>query len=69
MSMKAEALSTAGTSLSPGNDVIGLILQIGWLGFFVFYMFYGQRLQIKIMLKEIESSLYKCSSSRTRDGL
>ncbi len=59
MSMKAEALSTAGTSLSPGNDVIGLILQIGWLGFFVFYMFYGQRLQIKIMLKEIESSLYK----------
>ena len=59
MSMNAEALSTAGTSLAPGNDIIGLILQIGWLGFFVFYMFYGQRLQIRIMLKEIESSLYK----------
>ena len=59
MSMNAEALSTAGIGLAPGNDVVGLILQIGWLGFFVFYMFYGQRLQIKIMLKEIESSLYK----------
>jgi hypothetical protein len=57
--MNAEALSTAGIGLAPGNDVVGLILQIGWLGFFVFYMFYGQRLQIKIMLKEIESSLYK----------
>ncbi len=64
--MSALATSSAEVGLSPSNDVIGLILQISWLGFFLLYMFYGQRLQIKIMLKEIESSLYKLQLIKDR---
>jgi len=40
-----------------GNDLIGWILQIAFLGFFVIFMFYGQRFQMSIMLREVESSL------------
>lgn len=40
-----------------GNDIIGWVIQIAWLGFFVFFMFYGQRFQMTIMLREIEKHL------------
>jgi hypothetical protein len=43
-----------------------MIVQILWLAFFVLYMLYGQRLQVKIMLKEIESSLFKLKLIRDR---
>jgi hypothetical protein len=39
------------------NGLIGWILQIVWLGFFVVFMFYGQRIQLYIMLREIEGSI------------
>jgi len=39
------------------DNLIGWILQIAWLGFFVVFMFYGQRIQIYVMLREIEGSL------------
>jgi hypothetical protein len=55
--MSCEIQSSINQGLLPENNVIGLIIQVAWLGFFVFYMFYGQRFQIKIMLKEIEGSL------------
>jgi len=64
--MISETLSSLGQSLGQGNDILGLIIQVSWLGFFVAYMFYGQRLQIKIMLKEIESSLFKLQLIRDR---
>lgn len=41
------------------NDLIGWILQIAWLLFFVVFMFYSQRIQLYIMLREIEGSLSK----------
>ena len=41
------------------GDLTGFLVQITWLGFFVLYMFYGQRLQVKIMLREIESYLFR----------
>ena len=40
-----------------GNDLIGWVLQIAWLGFFVFFMFYGQRFQMTVMLREVEKHL------------
>jgi hypothetical protein len=43
-----------------------MLLQIAWVGFFVLYMFYGQRLQVKIMLREIESSLFRLKLMRDR---
>jgi len=40
-----------------GNDIIGWVLQIFFLGFFVIFMFYGQRFQMSIMLREVEKHL------------
>ncbi|HDQ06238.1 MAG TPA: DUF1512 domain-containing protein [Candidatus Bathyarchaeota archaeon] len=40
-----------------GNDVIGWIVQIGFLAFFVIFMFYGQRFQMMVMLREVETHL------------
>lgn len=40
-----------------GGDILGYILQIVWLLFFVVFMFYGQRIQLYIILREIEGSL------------
>lgn len=42
-----------------GNDIIGWVIQIAWLGFFVFFMFYGQRFQMTVMLREIEKHLHR----------
>lgn len=39
------------------NDPIGWALQIAWLLFFVIFMFYGQRIQLIVMLRDIEGSL------------
>jgi len=39
------------------NDVIGWIVQIIFLGFFVVFMFYGQRFQMMVMLREVETHL------------
>ena len=45
--------------LPGGDNIIGWILQIVWLGFFVVFMFYGQRIQLWVMLREIQSSLFQ----------
>ena len=52
--------------LTSQDNSIGMIVQILWLAFFVLYMLYGQRLQVKIMLKEIEGSLYRLKIIRDR---
>ena len=41
------------------NDIIGWVLQIAFLGFFVIFMFYGQRFQMTIMLREVEKHLHR----------
>ncbi|MDH5419062.1 MAG: DUF1512 domain-containing protein [Candidatus Bathyarchaeota archaeon] len=42
-----------------GSDIIGWVLQIAWLGFFVFFMFYGQRFQMTVMLRDVEKHLHR----------
>ena len=42
-----------------GDNIIGWILQIVWLLFFVVFMFYGQRIQLWILLRELQSSLLR----------
>ncbi len=42
-----------------GEDVIGWVLQIVWLLFFVVFMFYGQRIQMYVWLREVQSSLFR----------
>ncbi|HVP92228.1 MAG TPA: DUF1512 domain-containing protein [Acidobacteriota bacterium] len=43
----------------PGGDIFSQILTIVFYVFFFVFLFYGQRFQIYIMLREVESSLYK----------
>ena len=47
-----------------GNDVIGWIVQIVFLGFFVVFMFYGQRFQMMVMLREVETHLRRLKFMR-----
>jgi hypothetical protein len=45
--------------LQIGTDIFSQILTIVFYVFFFVFLFYGQRFQIYIMLREVESSLYK----------
>ncbi len=54
------ALPVLGNQLGiPGGDVISQILSILLYVFFIGFMFYGQRIQMYIMIREVEGSLYK----------
>jgi hypothetical protein len=51
--------------LLPGADnTLSWILQVAFLAFFVIFMFYGQRLQMWIMIREVEGSLFKLKIMR-----
>jgi len=51
--------------LGLGQDsVVGWIMQIVFYGIFVVFMFYGQRLQVYIMIREVEGSLLKLKKMR-----
>jgi len=52
--------------LIPEDNIVGWIFQLVWIIVFVLFMFYGQRIQISIMLKEIEGSLVKLKLMRDR---
>jgi hypothetical protein len=43
----------------PGGDIFSQILTLIFYAFFFIFVFYGQRIQTHIMLKEVEGSLYK----------
>jgi hypothetical protein len=48
---------------APG-DLLGWIFQIAFLVIFVVFMFYGQRVQMMIMVREVEGSLFKLKLMR-----
>ena len=50
--------------LLPGGDIVSWIFQVIFLGIFVVFMFYGQRIQMYIMIREVEGSLYKLKMMR-----
>jgi hypothetical protein len=64
--MIAEVISTIGQGLLPQDNLIGWIFQLLWIVFFVVFMFYGQRIQTKIALNEIEGSLFKLKIIKDR---
>jgi hypothetical protein len=47
-----------------GDNVLGWIFQVVFLGIFVVFMFYGQRIQMIIMVREVEGSLFKLKYMR-----
>jgi hypothetical protein len=46
-------------SLIPGSDSISQIISLAMYVFFIGFIFYGQRLQMYIMVREVENSLHK----------
>ncbi len=64
--MIAEVLAPVAQGILPEDNIVGWIFQLVWIIVFVIFMFYGQRIQITIMLKEIEGSLYKLKLMRDR---
>lgn len=52
------------TILQLPTDTFGWVLQLVFLGVFVVFMFYGQRVQMMIMVREVESSLFKLKYMR-----
>jgi hypothetical protein len=46
-------------SLIPGSDSITQVLSLVMYVFFIGFIFYGQRLQMYIMIREVENSLHK----------
>jgi len=51
-------------AMLPQEDLLGFLVQIGWLAFIVFSIFYGQRLQMWTMLREVGSSLARFKSMK-----
>jgi len=47
-----------------GDNILGWIFQVVFLGIFVVFMFYGQRIQMMIMVREVEGSLFKLKLMR-----
>jgi len=47
-----------------GDNILGWIFQVIFLGIFVVFMFYGQRVQMIIMVREVEGSLFKLKYMR-----
>lgn len=43
----------------PGSDIISQIISIVFYGVFIVMIFYGQRIQMYVMIREVEGSLYK----------
>ena len=63
--MMLPILQTALQGIFPsGDNVIGWVFQIVFLGIFVVFMFYGQRIQMMIMVREVEGSLFKLKFMR-----
>lgn len=52
--------------LPTGDNIIGWIFQLMFFGFFIVFMFYGQRIQIYIMLREVEGSLMRLKFMRDK---
>jgi hypothetical protein len=46
-------------SLIPGTDSISQIISLGMYVFFIIFIFYGQRIQMYVMVREVENSLHK----------
>lgn len=49
-----------------GDNLLGTIMQLAFFGFFIVFMFYGQRIQIYIILREVESSLMRLKFMRDK---
>lgn len=50
--------------LPTGDSIFGWILQLVFILFFIVFMFYGQRIQIYIILREVEGSLLRLKYMR-----
>jgi hypothetical protein len=47
-----------------GGDIISQIINVFFMVFFIGFMFYGQRIQMYVMIREVEGSLFKLKLMR-----
>ena len=52
--------------LPTGDNLLGTIMQLAFFAFFIVFMFYGQRIQIYIILREVEGSLLRLKFMRDK---
>ncbi len=50
--------------LSGGDNIFSLIVQLLFTGFFIAFMFYGQRIQLMVMLRDVETHLRRLKLAR-----
>ncbi len=50
--------------LPTGDNILSWVLQFVWIAFFIVFMFYGQRIQIYIIIREVEGSLMRLKFMR-----
>jgi hypothetical protein len=46
------------------GDIVSQIINVVFMAFFIGFMFYGQRIQMYVMIREVEGSLYKLKHMR-----
>src|SRR4030043_1021020 len=51
-------------SLIPGTDTVTQIISLLTYAFFIVFIFYGQRIQMYIMVREVENSLHKLRNKK-----
>ena len=54
-----QLLSTNQIMPSSGGDILSQIVSWAFYGIFIIFIFYGQRIQMYIMIREVENSLHK----------
>jgi len=52
--------------LPTGDNIIGWVFQLMFFVFFIVFMFYGQRIQIYILIREVEGSLMRLKFMRDK---
>src|SRR4030042_5519052 len=62
--MNVLAMLALTSQFGGAGDIISQILSIVYILFFVVFIFYGQRIQMYAMIREVEGSLYKLKHMR-----
>src|SRR3990170_6774073 len=64
MNVLATLLPVLTDQIFGAGDIISQIISIAYILFFVVFIFYGQRIQMYAMIREVEGSLYKLKFMR-----
>ena len=64
MNVLAQMPIIANQLFGAGGDIVSTIINVFFMAFFIGFMFYGQRIQMYVMIREVEGSLFKLKLMR-----